>query len=233
MSRSKALLIASAARLLVAWIALASVAGPAAAQAIHWSTRAPMPTPRVYFGTAVVGGRIYAIGGYSGSTLATVEAYDPATDQWTSRASMPTPRAHFVVAAVGGKIYAIGGYQLGVFGTATTLYATEEYDPATNTWTTKTELPHDPPLGYRNSYIGGAAAGGKIYVTVFNVATPGLTATYEYDPVADAWTTNKAPVPFPYTRYASTSLNGKVYVLDAGEAPYSGPFTTGDRKSVV
>jgi N-acetylneuraminic acid mutarotase len=184
-----------------------------------------MPTPRVYFGAAVVGGTIYAIGGYSGSTLAKVEAYDPVADSWSARASMPTPRARLVVAAVGGKVYAIGGYHV---TTGAASYANEEYDPATDTWTPRAELPRDPPLlGWRNSSIGGAALGGKVFVVVWSVSLPELSATYAYDPASDTWTTTASPVPFTRTKYAAASLNGKLYVLAAGDAPDGGPFTTG------
>jgi N-acetylneuraminic acid mutarotase len=65
--------------------------------------------------TAVVDGRIYAIGGtrsisLSGTTpMPTVEVYDTATDRWSRKADMPTPRYALAVAVVNGKIYAIGG----------------------------------------------------------------------------------------------------------------------------
>jgi N-acetylneuraminic acid mutarotase len=182
-----------------------------------------MPTPRLYFGAAVVAGKIYAVGGYSGSTLAKVEVYDPLTDQWTARASLPTPRAHLVVASAGGRIYAIGGYDVAT-GTATR--ANEEYDPDTDTWTARAELP-EPLLGFRNSYIGGATVEGKVYVALFSVSLPGGTATYEYDPVVDTWTTAGSGVPYSYTKYAAASLDGKLYVLAAGEAPEGGSFSTG------
>ncbi|MBI3793842.1 MAG: hypothetical protein HY280_03815 [Nitrospinae bacterium] len=51
-----------------------------------WSTKAPMPTARYLFGTAVVNGIIYAIGGYTYNGgagaygVTTVEAYDPSSN---------------------------------------------------------------------------------------------------------------------------------------------------------
>src|SRR6202521_890486 len=73
---------------------------------------------------AVVGGRVYGIGGAGPvpeasppvirprqpqRSLGTVEEYDPATNKWRARDSMPTPCNHMGGEAVNGKIYVIGG----------------------------------------------------------------------------------------------------------------------------
>ena len=62
-----------------------------------WSRTRDMPTLRRGFKTAVVDGKIYAIGGaifdkQRDVRVATdlVEAYDPLTERWKKRASMPT-----------------------------------------------------------------------------------------------------------------------------------------------
>ena len=85
------------------------------AQEDKWTTKADMPTPRYWFSTSVVDGKIYAIGGWGGGTpqhrwYSAVEEYDPETDTWTKKADMPTDRAYLSSSAVNGKIYAIGGY---------------------------------------------------------------------------------------------------------------------------
>jgi N-acetylneuraminic acid mutarotase len=53
-----------------------------------------VPTPRDHLAAAVVGNRIYVIGGrVDGSyahNLDVNEAYDPATNRWQARAPMPT-----------------------------------------------------------------------------------------------------------------------------------------------
>ena len=72
-----------------------------------------MPTARYLLGTSVVGGKIYAIGGWrhsaSGPLYSTVEVYDPATDTWTKEGDIPVPTAGLSTSVVDGKIYAIGG----------------------------------------------------------------------------------------------------------------------------
>src|SRR3989442_15378030 len=83
-----------------------------------------MPTKRGSPVAAVVGDKLYVIGGATtlpGSretavhparphvSVGTVEEYDPAMNTWRPRSSMPTPRNHATAAAVNGKIYVIGG----------------------------------------------------------------------------------------------------------------------------
>ncbi len=108
-----------------------------------WMSVTPMPTARSMLGVAVVDGKIYAIGGISGTQniLGTNEVYDPETNTWSSKTPMPTHRCSFGIAVVQNKIYCIGG--------ATTIksdgYVTnvnEVYDPSTDTWENRTSMPN-------------------------------------------------------------------------------------------
>jgi N-acetylneuraminic acid mutarotase len=195
-----------------------------------WEVKASMPTPRMDLGVVVVNGKIYAIGGFSGSTLAINEEYDPASNAWSTKAPMADARRLFVVAEVNGKIYAIGGMNFVNVNNGTYVLSTEEYDPSTNTWTKMADLPMDnPPNGVvGNAFMGGAAVGGKIYVVIFNTSTPGTTATYEFDPSANAWDKTKSPVPMSYTRYSAASINNALFAL-ATDAPvyWNSGFTAG------
>ncbi len=155
-----------------------------------WTSRASLPTPQFFSGVvAANNGKVYAIGGYTetlttDASLGTVEEYDPATNTWTSRASMPTPRFNLgVAAASNGKIYAIGGVVV-YYGSYHTVGVVEEYDPATNTWTSRASLP-TPQSGL----AAVAASNGKIYAISEG-------ATEEYDPATDTWT-SRASMPTP------------------------------------
>ena len=66
---------------------------------------------------------------------------------------MPTSRSNLGAAIVNGRIYAIGGYIQGMGATN----KVEEYDIATDTWTTKANMPT-----LRQS-LGVSACNGKIY----------------------------------------------------------------------
>src|SRR5262249_25008264 len=85
----------------------------------HWTTKAPMPTPRDQLGLAVApNGRLYAVGGYvstpSGQgVVETVEEYDPIADIWAAAPALSTQyTARFALGlatGANGRLYAIGG----------------------------------------------------------------------------------------------------------------------------
>jgi N-acetylneuraminic acid mutarotase len=122
-----------------------------------WMKKADMPTKRRLLSTSAVNGRIYAIGGANidNRTLSTVEEYDPETDTWTRKSDMPTPRMLSSTTAVNGKIYAIGG-QASFDPRVQALSTVEEYDPKTDTWTKKVDMPTP-------RYVSTSAVDGRIY----------------------------------------------------------------------
>jgi len=62
-------------------------------------------------GVTVVGGLVYAVGGFNGSLrVRTVDVYDPGKDTWSSVASMEARRSTLGAAVLNGCIYAIGGF---------------------------------------------------------------------------------------------------------------------------
>jgi len=166
-----------------------------------WAVRTLMPTARELLAVAAApNGKLYAIGGYNdiNGILATVEAYDPATDSWTAYTPMPTARYMLAAAAaLNGKLYAIGGEG----GVATV----EEYDPATDSWTTRTPMPTP-----RYGLAVVMAPNGKLYA--IGGAGP-LTTVEEYDPATDSWAT-RAPMPTARGWLAVASApNGKLYAM--------------------
>jgi len=109
-----------------------------------WTAVAPLPGARTELAAATGhDGRIYAIGGWTGSAGSgaiynTVEAYNPISNTWTTLAPLPIARI-YLSAAVGsdGRIYAIGGYN---FADPHASSVVEAYDPRTNTWATVAPL---------------------------------------------------------------------------------------------
>jgi N-acetylneuraminic acid mutarotase len=79
-----------------------------------WSSGAPLPSPRAGGGAAVLGAKLYVIGGFNGEKFTgEVLAYNPVTNRWITKAPLPTPR-HFLAAdriVVGGqpRVVAVGG----------------------------------------------------------------------------------------------------------------------------
>jgi N-acetylneuraminic acid mutarotase len=184
-----------------------------------WTTRAPLPLPRTDHRVVVLGGKLYVLGGYSGSTLARVDEYDPVTDAWTRKADMATARRNFAAGVINGKIYVSAGMSFTDPNGVTYLTTTEEYDPVANTWTTRAPCPLDPATNnvLGNVSITGGAANGHLYVMVFNTNISGFTKTHEYDPGTDTWTT-KAPPPFSYADYTMGTLGPNTLYLLASAA---------------
>ena len=172
-----------------------------------WTAKADMPTPRTWLSSSVVDGKIYVIGGaltYQGAPLSTVEEYDPTTDTWTTKADMPTPRASVSTNAVNGRIYAIGGTS-GYGQWNQGLSTVEEYDPAADTWTRKTDMPTG------RTYFSTCAVNGKIYA-IGGMDSNHLSSVEEYDPATDTWI-RVADIPTARSGLATSAVNGKIYAI--------------------
>jgi N-acetylneuraminic acid mutarotase len=110
---------------------------------------------------------------------------------------MHVARAGLGVGVVDGKIYAIGGFVANGVATG----ANEVYDPATDTWETKSSMPTLRP------YFALAVYKGKIYC----IGSTGGTNEV-YDPVTDTWET-RASMPTPRAYIKGNVVNGKIYVI--------------------
>lgn len=152
-----------------------------------------MPTARAHFAVASIGGVVYAVGGEvakndpSGDCVRTnaVEAYDPNADRWTTKAPLPEARCCFGAAAGKDrdgkeKLYVFGGS--GATGTA--LRAVYAYDPSSDRWTRKQDLPH------AGAWFTGAAVGGAIYAIGRTAGFP-RDAVQPYLPSKDMWLENE------------------------------------------
>lgn len=174
-----------------------------------WATRAPLTTPRRYFGYAVAGGKVYIIGGQASGVASNLnEEYDPISDSWSTKAAMPTARFFPAATELDGKIYVSGGSDVG----SSHLTVHEVYDPVTNTWETKQQMPT------ARSSCRSVASNGKLYVIGGQNNISAQNANEEYDPNTDTWDT-KAPLPTPRTNFGIAEVNGKIYAIGSGPNP--------------
>lgn len=115
--------------------------------------------------------------------------YNPAANTWTRKSPLPgVARSYAVGIGLGGKGY-IGTGAPTSGGIDGGLWDWWQYDPGTDRWTQKTNLPIS--IGRWGAVSFADQAGGKAYVAT-GIRWPhdiGLSDCYEYDPVADAWTT--------------------------------------------
>jgi N-acetylneuraminic acid mutarotase len=198
-----------------------------------WKALAPLPTKRGAAAAAVVGGKIYVIGGASvhpGSKEAAVhparphrsvdanEAYDPATDTWEARQTMPTARNHAFIGVVNNKIYVIGGRVGAAFITrASNTGIVEEYDPATDQWgPLKASMPNPRSAGASGTYKGRIyTAGGEERSTGPWQRT--FRAVEAFDPATNRWTV-LPDMSFPRHGLAGDIVNGKFHLVSGDVA---------------
>ena len=165
----------------------------------QWQQLASMPSDRQELATAVLDGKIYAIGGLNKNGVSTnnVEVYNPANNAWAVAQPIPTANDHQNAAVAAGKLYSFGG------GTNRTYV----YDPVGNSWSEVASMDFNHG---RTAAVG--VINDKIYVA--GGMGPGMTQREleVYDPVANSWT-NLAPMSVGRNHCAGGVINGKFYVV--------------------
>jgi N-acetylneuraminic acid mutarotase len=152
-------------------------------------------------------------------------------DSWTTLESMPTARSGLGVAVVNGKIYAIGGtitsgFMPSIPGSAVLgnndigghVGTNEEYDLATEKWTSKASMP-TPRIVFAT-----AVYQNKIYC-IGGKTAEGFTAVNEaYDPEIDSWVT-KTSMPTARGWLTANIVNKKIYVISGTSNEVYDPIT--------
>lgn len=140
-----------------------------------WRARTPMPTPRNHATAGAINGKIYVIGGRTGtafissgsSNIDVVEEYDPATDTWgAAKARMPSARSAMASGVYEGRIYVTGGEGQDA-QRMYTFRALEAYAPATNTWTVLPSMP------VSRHGLAGAVVGNRLHMVSGSVQSAG------------------------------------------------------------
>ena len=151
-----------------------------------WQRMADLLAGRSYHGMAVLGGRLWVVGGTGegedDDEMDSVERYDPAMDAWEAVTPMCYRRMDPAVAVLDGKIYAVGGTGSRGLGAWGILQSCERYHPDTNAWEVLPDIPthHNmsaaAPLDGKLWVAGGLKPGGNHAdksktVAVFNPAS--------------------------------------------------------------
>ncbi|KAH8811239.1 hypothetical protein F5884DRAFT_843024 [Xylogone sp. PMI_703] len=135
-----------------------------------WSDASPMPISLNHGNAATVNGKIYMLGGLSGTNMSSWNAlpnsyvYDPTSDTWSELPSMPsnTARGGAAVGVYGSTIFIAGGMtKLVVVGGPQLSVATvTSFNTDTHKWNTAL-----PPLPVERDHVGGAVIASTFYVT--------------------------------------------------------------------
>ena len=198
-------------------------------EADEWTQLPSMVKPRGAAGTAVIGDKLYVVGGAprtfgvtaEGSAYDTLEIYDFDTEEWTAGPDLPLPRHHLVAAGLDGKLYAAGG-RAGLLDTNNDeppVGELDRYDPQTERWERLPEMPL--PAGY----MGITTAAGKVVIvggedqTHWEDGGGSVTPTaWAFDPRTDRW--QRLPdLHIERRGMGAAQANGRVYVLMGSYCP--------------
>ena len=186
-----------------------------------YTTKAAMPAVRFRYASAVVGDKIYIIGGLTADTptgmLKTTLIYDITNDSWSTGPDMAAGRSDTCAAVVGSKIYVVAGYQsiepINVLDTVEVL-DTAAASPA---WTTAPSLPA------KRGDITCASSGGKVYAIggyydPTGTWKPGAfhDTMFEFTPGAAAWA-EKAKMPSSRGDKAAVTMSDGSIIVVGGE----------------
>ncbi len=142
-----------------------------------WASRALVPYRAQQPAGATANGKIHFFGGgfpNTGTPLKNHYVYDPGTNTWQQAADLTAPRAIHYAVTLNNVLYSLAGQGMANL--------CQTYDPATNAWTTKNNLPD-------NSFWYGAhvAAEGHIYRFCGGGYTSPNKFAHRYDPATDSW----------------------------------------------
>ncbi|XP_051729001.1 kelch-like protein 6 isoform X2 [Ctenopharyngodon idella] len=123
---------------------------------------------------AVVGGKVYVLGGFDGTQrLNSVEAYDPFHNCWTETAPLMLSVSSFSAASYDKCIYVIGGGPNGKLATNNM----QCFDSTSNKWSLKCPMPTE-----------AKCTNAVTFKDAIFVVGGAMKALYSYSPLEDSWT---------------------------------------------
>jgi hypothetical protein len=99
-----------------------------------WETLNSMSEAINGVASAVLNGKVYAIGGHGFSS---VEVYDPSAESWTAGVALPSEVSHGAAITLNGKIFLIGGRN----ASGQSINQVLCFDPSLNQWQAKANMP--------------------------------------------------------------------------------------------
>ena len=180
----------------------------------RWQVMPSAPIPRAAAGAAVLGHRLYVVGGRNDTTaaLSSVAIFDFDTGRWSLGPSLAHPREHLAAVAAGGSIWALGGRDLGVSFTYV-----ERLRPGAAQWQSMPSMP------VARSGFQVVAAGGGIIAVGGEDGTQTVPQVERFDLHRGSWS---ALAPLPVARHGlGVVADGPlVFTIDGG--PQAGLTTS-------
>ncbi|XP_028138655.2 kelch-like protein 10 isoform X3 [Diabrotica virgifera virgifera] len=157
---------------------------------------------RAYHGTAVVGFKIYVIGGFDGMDyFNSCRCFDAVTKTWKEVAPMHSRRCYVSTSVLKGTIYAMGGYD-----GHSRKNSAEKYDHRTNQWSLIA------PMNMQRSDASACNLDGKIYITGGFNGQECMHSAEVYDPELNQWSLI-SPMRSRRSGVSCIAYHGSVYVI--------------------
>lgn len=175
-----------------------------------WKLAPSMREARGRFQIAVLGDKVYAVGGSNGTTeLDTVEMLDLSVGRWTNMPRLPLARSNLGVCDLGGVIYCVGGWngQVGI-------KQCDIFNPETSKWSTIAAL-------NTGRYQAGVAAfKNMVYAIGGCDAWNCLNSVEVYSPIENIWNVSKSII--TARRGCGVAVfNNKLYVVGGSDGTHS------------
>jgi N-acetylneuraminic acid mutarotase len=142
-----------------------------------WSSLASMNLAKRNGASAVLEWELYCIAWSTTAVTNDVQKYNPTTNSWTTLNNYPISAEAFPSSVVGTSIYCFGGF------TTVNVNNCYKYTKATDSWASIANFPTTKGNASASAY------GNNIYIMGWS--TP-RTTNYEYDTVADTFTSKTA-----------------------------------------
>ncbi len=193
--------------------ALAAAPSSAMTTATRWANRRNMKMNSQHAAGAVLGARLYVVGGQVFKhPIRLVQSYNPTNNKWKLRARLPAARMDAAAVAAAKRLYAVGGASSTLSPTRT-LYS---YNPRSNRWSSRASMP---------SLLTGVAAasganGGNAEIFVFGGADgagSAVSTTFIYDTGTNSWVAGHA-LPAAISHAQAVRVGASIYVLGGLDA---------------
>jgi non-specific serine/threonine protein kinase len=175
----------------------------------RWKRLPKPPSKRGALAAAVVGDRLYAVGGVrDGQPLATLEVYDLRKNRWTTGPDMAVAREHLAATASGGFVYALAGRSAGAGNFATA----ERFDTRTGAWERL------PDMAKPRGGIAAAAVAGDVVVFGGEEGAGTIREVERFDAGSRSWSALPA-MRTPRHGLGGVAYKRRVYSIEGGPQP--------------
>ncbi|XP_067944567.1 kelch-like protein 5 [Watersipora subatra] len=174
----------------------------------RWQQIFTLNSRRLQFGVAVIGSRLFVVGGRDGlKTLNTVDFWDMHNKTWTQVSSMANHRHGLCVTTLEGPIYAIGGHDGWQY-----LNSVERWDVQSKKWS------YVSPMNHARGTAAAVVLGTRIYVCGGRDGSSCLRSLESFDPHTNKWTL-LTPMHRRRGGLGLSTLNGYLYAVGGHDCP--------------